>query len=738
MKPNTLKHLNKTLIRFAIFTLSGLFVSCNSDLTTYVDPFIGTMGGGNTFAGVCLPHGFVKLGPDCPYPSGAAGYKQDKDVVGFSHLHISGMGGPVYGNIQLIPTTGEIESLHHISPKVNEVATVGYYKTGLKKYNTLAELTCTAHAGFHKYTFPKSKNSHVLIDVGATLYGNVNAGSWNTSVPVGGQVTIDPENSVVSGFGTYKGGRSTTEPWTVYFYAITDTKFNSCGTWNDSVLNPNQLTTSGNQIGAFLNFDTKESQEIKIKVGISMISVEKAKQNVENEIQNWDFESTVAQAKKSWNQELKKIEIDDASKKEKKVFYTALYHSLLMPSDWTGENPKFDYGHPYYEDFLCIWDMYRTVNPLLTLISTHENIDMLNTLLDIYKTNGWLPDAHSALQYEHVQIGTNADNLFADAFVKGLKGIDYEQAYEAVKKDATDTLNYEFDGTLLGGRKGLGSYLKYHYVPVDGIDYWRKISVSRTLDYIYNDFCAYQMAKGLNKKEDMELFAERFGWYKNLWDDSLKLMRARNKDGSWFKPFNPLDAQTGPVFYEGTAYTWTYSVPHDVDGLIDLFGGKQAFTDSLTRAVSNHYEAYNEPAMLQIYLFLWAQRPDLTQKYIRKALAENFTDAPNGLPGNDDGGTTSAWYVWSRMGIFPVAGQNLYLIGSPSFKESVIHLENGKDFIIKAKNASESNIYIQSAKWNGKEYNKPFFTHDDIIKGGVLEFEMGNIPSKWGSESDPA
>ncbi|MBC7866064.1 MAG: glycoside hydrolase family 92 protein, partial [Gloeobacteraceae cyanobacterium ES-bin-316] len=487
-------------------------------------------------------------------------------------------------------------------------------------------------------------------------------------------------------------------------------------------------------IGAYLNFNTLNNQQIKLKVGISMMSTQKAEENVIREIADWNFENIKNQANLKWEKELKKIEVKGMSEKNSRIFYTAFYHALLCPSDWTGENPVFNYNRPYYEDFLCVWDIFRTVSPLLTLVSTKEHTGMLNTLLDVYQHDGWLADAHSSLQREFTQVGSNTDVLFADAFVKKLKGVDYKLAYEAVKKNATDT-SFLNGKVPHAGRVALPFYTKYHYIPVDVN---LKITVSRTLEYVYNDFCAWQLAKRFGNKEDIDLFKQRSFWYKNLWDDSLKLMRGKKMDGSWFTPFNPDKSETGPNFYEGHAYTWTYSAPHDVQGLIELFGSKEAFVKSLNKAVSDHYQAFNEPCMLQVYLFVWAGRPDLTQKFVRQATVENFTDSNDGLPGNDDSGTTSAWYLWSRMGIFPVAGQNLYIIGSPSSPETIIHLESGKDVVITAKNASAENIYIQSAKLNGKKYDKAFFTHDDIVNGASFEFVMGAEASGWGSNATPA
>lgn len=723
--------MNKLLTFIFVIFITNSYAQ---QLTKYVDPFIGTLKDGNTFAGACLPHSFVKLGPDCKFNSGAAGYKKGKDIEGFSHLHISGMGGPIYGNIQLMPTTGKIESLNHISSTSGEVAKPGYYKVDLKKYNTSAEITSTAHAGFHRYTFPESNSSHILLDVGATLYGILKG--WSSSVPIGGELHIDTINNAVYGFNTFQGGRSTIKPWKVYFYAAFNTPFKSYGSWKDSLLLDAKRNVSGNEIGAYLNFNTKKGQQILIKVGISMISDIQAKQNVDIEIPNWDFEAVKNNADKMWEKELQKIEVSGMSDVNNRTFYTALYHSLLMPSNWTNENPNFDYKQPYYEDFLCIWDIFRTVSPLMTLISTQQHVDMLNSLLDVYKHDGWLPDAHSALQREHIQVGTNADVLFADAYVKGLQGINYQQAYIAMKKNAEDTTAISSE-IYAAGRIGLPSYKKYHYVTSDAPFKGRRMTVSRTLEYVYNDFCIYQIAKGLHEINDEKRYLDRSSWYKNVWDSKMKLMRGKNSDGSWLTPFNPFHSETGDNYYEGQAYTWTYTAPQDIKGLIDLFGGKKVFVDSLTKAVSEHYEAYNEPCMLQIYLFVWAGRPDLTQKYVNKAILENFTDKYDGLPGNDDSGTTSAWYLWSRMGVFPVAGQNLYIIGSPVAPKTVIHLESGKDVYIIANNVSKKNIYIQSAKLNGKEYNKAFFKQEDITKGANFEFEMGSKPSKWGSKIAP-
>ena len=469
------------------------------------------------------------------------------------------------------------------------------------------------------------------------------------------------------------------------------------------------------------------------------------KASIEAEIPQWDFDRVRKAADAEWEVELKKIEVRGLTETDKKIFYTALYHGLLMPSDWSGQNPTLIKNKGYYEDFLCLWDIYRTVGPLLTLTSTKTYSDMLNSLLGIYDRDGWLPDAHSSLQREFIQVGTSADMLFADAFLKGVPNIDYTKAYRAIRKNGMDT-SFRNQAVYYAGRVALPDYLKNHFVsldtghryePLDTFKYSRKCAVSKTLEYCYGDFAIYQMAKGLGMAQDAEAFKKRSSWYQNLWDPISKKMRGRYPDGTWVKPFQPEKYQNNLIYYEGNGYTWTYFVPHDVAGMIKLFGGKKTFVDSLTTAIVNHYEAFNEPGMLQIYLFNWAGRPDLTQKLLRQTMAGNFTDKDNGLPGNDDSGTTSLWYLWSRMGVYPVAGQNLYLIGSPCIPQTVIHQESGKDIVIIASNASEKNVFIQSATLNGMTYDKCFFKQEDIRNGATFKFIMGPKPSDWGKGFSP-
>jgi predicted alpha-1,2-mannosidase len=703
----------------------------------YVDPFIGTTGGGNTFPGATLPNGFIQLSPDTGSGSGAGGYKNDKPIEGFSHQHISGMGGPILGEISLLPMIGALSNPKDIAAtgKSNESAKPGYYNVTLSPWNTKAELTCSDHVGFHQYTFPANSTSRILVDVGHCLYGT--SSDWNSAMPVGGDVTVDQANQEVYGYMVYDGGRSTGVNWTVYFCAKFDTAYASCGTWSGSTLYDSTTYRTGSEIGAYLNFNTAANQIIKAKVGISWKSVSQARTYITNEITNWDFDAVKTAASNKWEAVLSKIVVEGGTPDQMKMFYTALYHALLMPNNWTGEAPA-GYSGAYYEDFLCMWDTFRTVHPLLTLIQTSKNADMVNTLIKTYNVNGWTGDAHSAWQYEQTQGGTNADVIIADAYVKGLPGIDWANAYQAIKKNAfTDYNSASNDPRQKQGRYRLTDYRNYHYLPTNSDTSSATLAVSKTLEYVYNDFCVWQLAKTYGTTTEINDLQSRLLWYQNLWDSGNGFMRGKLTNGTWFTPFNPTTTETGEQYYEGHAWTWSWFVPHDGAGLISLLGGDAAFNTKLTTACDNYYQAWNEPGMLQSYLFIYSGKPDKTQYYVRKAISDSFNSGTSGLPGNDDSGTTSAWLAWSMMGIYPNAGQDLYFIGSPAFTKVTIHLENGNDVIINAPNASSTNKYIASATRNGSTWDKAWFTHGDIVNGATFDLNMVSTAQTWGGSQRP-
>jgi len=472
-----------------------------------------------------------------------------------------------------------------------------------------------------------------------------------------------------------------------------------------------------------------------MQIAISFISIEKAKENMVAETSGKSFEDLLNANQNAWNNLLKKIEIEGATEEQKQIFYTGMYHVMLMPSDRTGENPLWKSDRPYYDDYYAIWDTYRTSNPLLTLICTQRQVDLINSLIDIYKHEGYMPDSRSGNYNGLTQSGSNCDLLISEAYLKGLKGIDYNEAYAAIIKNA----EVPPANDLKEGRGGLTDYKTLGYVPSN---YNR--SGSRTLEYSYNDWGIAQVAKGLGKTDDYAKYMQRSANWKNLWrpisdHGAAGFIWPRKKDGSWeadygFFKFGYWDA----FLYE--SHTWEYSffAPHNVKELMKQCGGRDAFINRLdTFFINDYYRVANEPGFLTPCLYLWAGRYDQTAERIRSIIKNNYSATRGGLPGNDDSGAMSAWFIFHAMGIYPNAGQDVYLITSPTFSKSTLHMENGKNFVITAKNVSDKNIYVQSAKLNGKPLSQAWFRHGDIKDGGTLELFMGSTASAFGTKSFP-
>jgi predicted alpha-1,2-mannosidase len=708
----------------------------------YVDNFLGTEGDGWVYPGATLPFGFVQASPDTGLGSYAAGYKFTRNITGFSQQHLSGMGGPLFGEVALLPMTGDLVKPADISStgKSEEAASPGYYTVKLAPWNTKAELTVTQHVALHRYTFPEHQLSRILVDVGACLYG-VSA-DWKSSRPIGGEVKIDADKREVSGFmqfegGRYEGHKEKMRKWKVYFAARFDTAFDSTGTWDDSAqLFDGKNANQGKEIGAYLNFKTKAGQVINSQVAVSFHSVEQARGYFAKETPTWDFDLAKQQARAIWEKTLSKIEVEGGSEDQRKMFYTAMYRLHVTPNNWTGEAPlHYDQSKPYYENILCLWDTFRTVNPMHTLINPQVQTDIVNTLLSYYKNDGWTGDAHSAWSYEHVQNGSSADIVIADAYVKKLPGVDWKLAYEAIRKNAFVDQNPNETIRPYVGRYRLDDYRKYNYLPSD-IAAFKVQGVSRTLEYVYNDFSVLTLARQYGTPQEIADLESRMLWYKNLWDSERGFMRGKNKDGSWTDPFKETQHETGSQYYEGHAWTWSWFVPHDNQGLINLHGGKKQFVEKLTTAVDSHYEAYNEPGMLQTFQFIHAGRPDLTQKYVRKAMT-HFNATHAGLPGNDDSGTTSTWLMWAMLGLYPNAGQDYYYLGTPTFAKATIHLGNGKKIVINAPKTSDKNLYVSKASLNGKPWKQAWLRHSDIINGAQIDFSMSDKASSWGAGTPP-
>lgn len=697
---------------------------------THVDPLIGTEGGGNTFPGATTPFGVVRLSPDTDLKN-PSGYDSRGKIVGFSHTHVSGVGVPKYGNILVMPADAAAGPGAK-SRKTAERAAPGYYRVTLQDYNISAELTATRHVGVHRYRFGDGSKPRVLVDVGHTLYGGAAPGmSSGGSKSVGGRVYVDPARGEIRGFGIYEGGWSPGR-WTVYFALRPEGGIKKYGVWKQDSLGRKKLrhgvrASGGKNIGAF--FEPALSggtRSVVVKVGISFMGVHQARHYIDREARGWDFDAVKREAAAGWENQLSKITVEGGTGEQKKIFYSALYHSFLMPTDMTGENPYFNFPvESYHDDYFCLWDTFRTVHPLLTLVETRRNTRMMRTLVDIYRQKGWMPDGWTGGSEGYHQVGTSGDVVMADSFVKGLDGIDYETAYRAMVKNAEK----KSPDPRHIGRLGIAQYKKLGYVP-----FGYNNSVSRTLEYAHNDYAISVLAGGLGKTQDARKYLRRSLNYRKLWDASSGFMRGRYATGGWIVPFDPDRWEHwGTHFYEGNAWHWSWFVPHDMAGLIGLHGGEENFVARLEEMLLRHYNPGNEPDMNNAWLFNYAGRPDRTQHWTRKLL-ENYNSTRAGIPGNDDAGALSAWYVFAALGFYPVAGQDVYLLSRPLFRRAKVHLESGHDFVIETHGEGG---YIESATLDGRALDRAWLTHAEIAGGGTLKLVAGPSRTTWAARQRP-
>jgi len=701
----------------------------------YVDPFIGVENNGNTFPGVCLPYGMVKLGPDCYRRESNSGFLSKGEIWGFSHTHVSGTGGgPKYGNVLVTATMGSLNIVDYASIRENEIASPGYYSVELKDNNVKVELTSTQKTGFHKYTFHKKGKANILLDLGSFLSRSIAYGE-NQKL-VGSFVKI-LNNKEVQGYTSVKGGWNKGKSYTVYFYAKIDTPSKIYGTWKSGEKFDFKIEQkdTGDKTGAFFIFNVHKSQTIKLKIGISFLSIEKAKQNLIKENPQWNFDKIRTNAVNIWDKQLSKIQIYNTSEKVKKIFYTALYHSFLQPTNKTGEFKNWEENKIYFDDYYAIWDTFRTLHPLLLLIDTKKQVEIINSMLNIYEKEGYMPDGRSGNCNGLTQGGSNCDIIIADAFVKKVKGIDYNKGFKAMIKDAEIVpLNDRKEG-----RGGIEDYNSKGFVSTSF-----ERAGTRTVEYANDDWGIAQVAKGLGKLKEFEKYKKRASNWKNLWraisnHGATGFIYPKNKEGDWVDDFSLFKRGTwSNFFYESTSWEYSLYAPQDVKGLIKLAGGNASFVNRLDTFFKRKYFIIeNEPGFLTPNLYIWAGRYDKSAKRIHEIITKNYNSNRGGLPGNDDSGSMSSWFIFQSMGIFPNAGQDVYLIGSPIIGKSEIHMENGKLFTIIANNLSDKNIYVTKAILNGKLLNQAWFKHTSIKDGGKLELFMSNIPNNWGAINPP-
>jgi predicted alpha-1,2-mannosidase len=741
--------LEKTMklpVRLAAVSLPLLFLASmiHGQVARYVDPMLGVAGGGNVFPGPVVPFGMIKPGPDMVALEGHdanAGWNVEGDIRGFSQTHVSGTGGGVkYGNILVQPTTGDIAPADSASQSADEKAAAALYTVTLARYGVGVEITAARRSAIYRFHYPQGARANLLFDVGHYLLSGMRTGERQSLVS--SEVEVLSPNEVAGSTSLTGGWNKQPNTYTVYFCAQTDTPATSWGTWINGKLEPGGKGMKGqaeSKSGAWLTFEPKPGRSVLMKIGISFISIEQARRNLAAEIPGFDFEAIHAAAVAKWNSALSKVEIKGATPEQKQIFYSALYHTMLMPTDRTGENPLWKSAEPYYDDYYAIWDIFRTSGPLLTLIAPERETAIVRSLVDIYRHDGFLPDARSGNYNGRTQGGSNAEFMITDAYVKGLKGIDWPTAYAAEVHDAEVSPADHFKE----GRGGLDDWRNLGYVSIEGSD--RPGSVH--MEYAADDFEVALLARGLGKTADYKKYLARSANWKNLWDAELAddgfngFIRPRHSDGSWLTPFTTLMSGTwnGNTFYEGNSWTYSTFVPQDVASLIATIGGPERFVARLDAffAVPGRYDVGNEPGFLAPYLYNWAGRPDKTAEHARAIIAKNYRSGQSGLPGNDDSGAMSSWYAFGQIGIFPNAGQDVYLIGSPAYAQSTLHLADGKNFIIEARNLSAENIYVTSATLNAKPLNRSWLRHREIVTGGRLVLTMSRTPGHWGEHDLP-
>ena len=714
------------------------FQNAKKDYTSLVDPFIGTGGHGHTFPGATVPFGMVQISPDTRWEDwdGSSGYHySDKTIMGFSQTHLSGTGAPEYCDVLLMPTVGAVQILpgEENDPKsgyrsafshANEYATPGYYSVILDDDKVKAELTATARTGMHRYTFPASESSNIIIDLknrDHVLESNI-------------EIISDTE---IQGL---RRSRRWADNQFVYFYAKFSKPFKSSGIALDDKMVDGIKRAEGTNIRAFVRFQTTDKEQVQVKIGISAVDVAGARKNLEAENPGWNFEKIAGAAKDKWNKFLSKVDVEGGPQKLQKIFYTALYHTAIAPNIFMDVDKRYrgvDHGVHKAEGFtnytvFSLWDTFRANMPLYTIIDPNRYQEFIKTFLEMYRISGVLPQWEIAGNNTAVMIGYHTHSVILDGYMKGISGFDEKLAFEAMKKRVQD----------------IGYYKDLGYIPADKSGG----SVSEVMEYSYNDWSVSRMAKQLNKEEDFHDYSYRAQFYKNMFDPSTGFMRPKNADRKWVTPFDP--SEGSEHFVEGNSFQYSLFAPHDVNGLIDLIGGDQKFIawmDTLFTKQSKHdqnaidatgligqYAHGNEPSHHMAYLYNYAGAPWKTQAIVRQILDTLYDDQPNGLSGNEDCGQMSAWYILSAMGFYQVCpGTPDYVIGTPIFDKVTVMLENGKKFIIKANWPSPENKYIQSATLNGAPYTKSWFTHKDILNGGELVFKMGAVPNKnWGSANE--
>lgn len=703
-------------------------------LTAEVDPFIGVDGVGQCLCGPYLPNSLVRLGPDTLPPHTTSGYASDSPIIRFSHTHVNGTGGlSRYGNIGVTPAVGCERLWVEGYEREDETACPGYYSVRLRPVGILAELTSTARTGFHRYTFPSGKAALLVIDAGAVIQPYLDPNDRNGCAPacIGGFIEKASDREIV-GRGDFRGGWGHEFPYSVFFYARANVAIGSCRAENAAgFVTPPCADGANSRI--VLNFG--QSASVELQVGISYVSIAKARASVEREIGSDSFETVRKRAGQEWEDMLSRIHIDGGSPEQRKLFYTLFTRLGCMPSD-LGVNDEFgqwESGVRHFTDFCCLWDSVRNANSLRGLLDPGMEVAQLNCLLDIADKTGWLPDVWIAGHSACVQGGSSADILFCEAALKGYKGIDYEKALRQMRKNnEVESEQPYFHGRYLRDYRDLG------YVSTDV----RLSSVSRHLEYAYQDWCIGALARKLGQLDVSDKYRESSMKVWNLWREDIRQFGPRQPDGHWVEPFDPayhlLDRWNDPYFYEGNSWQWSFNVQHDFAGLMARHGGGERFIEHLDRFFEGGFYESKETMLHVPYLYHYAGRPDLSAERVRWALEKHFHPTRNGLADNEDMGCQSAFYMCSAMGLYPLMGQDMYWLTTPLFDRVRLRLGgSGEDLQIETEFEAPGALYITSAELNGKVLDRAWIKHDEIAQGGTLRFRASCKPGTWGTAEPP-
>ncbi len=720
-----------------------------TDPVEWVNPLMGTdskyeLSNGNTYPAICVPWGMNFWTPQTNNMGNGWQYQYSANKIrGFKQTHQPSPWMNDYGQFSIMPVTGRLkfkqdERASWFSHKA-EVAKPYYYSVYLADYDVTAELTPTERAVQFRFTFPNTDSAFVVVD----------------AFDKGSYIKIIPEERKIIGYSTRNSG-GVTPDFKNYFVIQFQKDFETFYTWHDSVLVKGGKELQKDHTGAVLHFKTGKGEQVTAQVASSFISFEQAELNLRSEIKNNDFETTKADGKRKWNEVLGKVLVEGGTVEQVKTFYSCLYRMVQFPQKLYEINAEGKAVHysPYNSKTLPgylfggtgFWDTFRALYPFLNLVYPSINVEMQEGLANAYREGGFLPE-WSAPGFRNVMIGNNSASVVADAYIKGLRGYDINTLYDALQNGANN------EGPLTAvGRKGVAYYNKLGYVPYDV-----KINenAARTLEYAYDDFTIYQLAKALKRPAaEIELYKKRSQNYRNLFDPETKLMRGKNEDGTFQAPFNPL--KWGDAFTEGNSWHYTWSVFHDIEGLKQLMGGNDMFVkmlDSVFIMPPLYDESYygqviheiremqimnlgqyahgNQPIQHMTYLYNYAGQPWKTQHWVREVMEKLYTSAPDGYCGDEDNGQTSAWYVFSAMGFYPVCpGVDQYVLGTPLFKKITVSLEGGKQLVITAPEASAENKYVQAVQWNGVPELKNWVSHQKLAKGGTLQFRMGQYPNK--------